>query len=76
MSFVHDRAYDDDHVFSQDELAPLQPDDIERWMCVPAPMRTQKSDKTVVENDGPGPSQYFLTDLKWLVAFSTKHVDR
>jgi hypothetical protein len=37
MSFVNDRVYEADHVFSQDELAPLKPDDIKRWMCVQEP---------------------------------------
>jgi hypothetical protein len=27
MSFLNEQAYDDDHVFSQDELASLQPAD-------------------------------------------------
>jgi hypothetical protein len=36
MSFLNEQAYDDDHVFSQDELASLQPADIERWMSVQA----------------------------------------
>ena len=33
MAFTNNQPYAKDHVFSQDELAPLVPDDIVRWMC-------------------------------------------
>jgi hypothetical protein len=33
MTFVNDEEYDKEHVFSQDELAPLTPADVLRWMC-------------------------------------------
>jgi hypothetical protein len=36
MPFLNEQAYDNDHLFSQDELALLQPDDIKRWLCVQA----------------------------------------
>ena len=33
MTFMNGIAYAKDHPFVQDELAPLTPDDIARWMC-------------------------------------------
>jgi hypothetical protein len=33
MAFVNDEAYDKNHEFTQDELAPMAPADIGRWMC-------------------------------------------
>jgi hypothetical protein len=33
MVYVHEAdAYENDHLFSQEELAALTPDDIKRWM--------------------------------------------
>jgi hypothetical protein len=38
MTFVHglEDVYEKDHLFSQEELAALTPNDIKRWMCVKA----------------------------------------
>jgi hypothetical protein len=37
MAYVHEvDAYEKDHVFAQEELAALTPNDIKRWMCVKA----------------------------------------
>jgi hypothetical protein len=37
MAYLHKvDAYEKDHVFSQEELAALTPNDIKRWMCVKA----------------------------------------
>jgi hypothetical protein len=33
MTFTNGIAYAKDHQFIQDELAPLTPDDVARWMC-------------------------------------------
>jgi len=33
MTFTNGIAYAKDHQFVQDELAPLTPDDVARWMC-------------------------------------------
>ena len=34
MAYLHEEeAYEKDHVFSQEELAALAPNDIKRWMC-------------------------------------------
>ena len=33
MTFMNGHAYAKDHQFIQDELAPLTPDDVARWMC-------------------------------------------
>jgi hypothetical protein len=37
MSYLHEEeAYDKDHIFSQEDLAALTPNDIKRWMCLKA----------------------------------------
>jgi hypothetical protein len=33
MTFTNGIAYTKDHQFVQDELAPLTPDDVAKWMC-------------------------------------------
>jgi hypothetical protein len=33
MTFTNGKAYGNDHQFVQDELAPLTPDNVRRWMC-------------------------------------------
>jgi hypothetical protein len=33
MTFTNGETYGDDHQFVQDELAPLTPDDVTRWLC-------------------------------------------
>jgi hypothetical protein len=47
MTFTNGIAYAKDHQFVQDELAPLTPDDVARWMTVCGRCASQDSTRHV-----------------------------
>jgi hypothetical protein len=64
MTFTNGIAYAKDHQFVQDELAPLTPDDVARWMC-------QKAYGTPEPDPDANPTQARSTSLMyWKKAIS------
>jgi hypothetical protein len=65
MTFTNGIAYAKDHQFIQDELAPLTPDDVARWMC-------QKANDTPEPDPDANPTQARSTSfMYWKKAISS-----